>query len=261
MRYTRLEPVKRIANSKIRVFISFIVVIPVVAIIIGNIITRTLILPFAIKNEAVTNSNINVKTSTAFKKRDFSIFILQAGAFANLNNGNMLKNAITGIGEKANMIMDNNVYRVIVGIDENKESINKIKDKLSKNGYACLINEIETGVESNEKELVNYTDTVNSVIYEQINIEKDSSKVNIESLKKGVEEVEKSFTLIKGSKIYSKKGQEIDAFNKGLLELMNGYIKEYENKGKNSFKYITEEAILIKNFYKSIDGFETNNNI
>lgn len=261
MRYARLEPIKKAANSRIKTLISFIVIIPAAAIIIGSIITKIIILPYAVKSGAVSNPNTSLSTSVSSKKKNLIIYILQAGAFSNSNNADMLKNAIVSTGEKAMVINDNNIYRVIIGIDETKDAVNKIKSKLLQNGYVCFINELKFGVESKDKNFTNYNDYINAVVYDQLMIEKKLNKAEIESVKNGVKKIEENFKTIKDSDIYTKKGKEIDAFNKNLLEIVNGYIKENDAKGGNGLKYIVEELVLIKNFYNSINEIKTNNNV
>lgn len=261
MKYTRLEPIKKAANSKIKILVGFVIVIPITAILVGSIITRFVILPFAIKNASAAPSNTRIKVAASIKKREFSVYILQAGAFANPDNANVLKNAILGIGEKTSIINDNKIYRVIVDISENKDSIIKTKDKLSQNGYGCLINEMKIGQESKDSDLSKYLDSVTAVLYKQINGEKKHSESEKDSIKKAIEEVEKSYTLIMNSDVYSRKGKEISAFNKELITLMNGFLKDYEMETDNGFKYISEELILVKNFYKSIEDIEANSSV
>lgn len=256
VKYTRLEIYKGISNSRIKGIFVFFVIIPVIAVLSGSIITRILI-----PKEQIVSSNENVDEPSIVvnisKSYSYKFFLLQAGAFMNKSNAEVLKEAIKGDDFTPFIITDNEIYRVIISLSTDKEILIKKKDKLETIGYNCLINEFAfnnvDGTDNIEIEKANnYVKISADIIKLQTEInesfsQKDTSK--IENLKKLIINFNNCYTeLVEINSIPILKTSKSN-----FEQFANDFIKDYENGDLSKCQENTgQQVLLLNNYYDEL---------
>lgn len=250
MKYTRLEIYKGISNSKIKIIICFFIVIPLIAVLSGSIITRILI-----PREQLISSNTKVDepsiTSSQNTSYNYKIFFLQAGAFISRNNADVLKNAIKRDDISPVIIQDDEIYRVIINVSDNKSILTEEKDKLQTLGYNCLISEFDfiSIDKSDNEEIVKINKCIKicvDMIKLQIQIN-DSSK--LETLKKYNTDLSDSSAELE--KINS--ASDFITFKNNFEQFVNEYIKSNEAGDLNKCHQATgQQILLLNNYYKKV---------
>lgn len=247
MKYIRFQLRKGSNYLRIRALISFLVIIPIFAIVIGGFLARFIIVPMGQKSNADLVDNKNVLNVINKSKKEYSFFILQAGAFMNRNNANLLVNAIEKSNEKAYVIMEEGLYRVIIAVEADKNKLGVKKDKLESMGYACLINEIGFNMLDIENvNIKNYIGLNLEVMNKQIEKLRNEKEININEIAEMMNSVEKSYSVI------DFKG-EINNSNEKIKKIYEDYINDLNLKGGNDIKYVYEEMVIIKAFFKSLE--------
>lgn len=256
MRYTRLEIYKGISNTKIKIIICFFIVIPLIAVFAGSIITRILI-----PKEQSISTNLNADepyiASSQITNYNYKIFLLQAGAFMSRNNAEVLKNAIKRDDISPVIIQDNEIYRVIINISDNKSLLTEKKNKLQTLGYNCLINEFDfTSIDKSDSEEII---KINKCIKICADIIKLQIELNDLSLQKDSGKLE---TLRKYNSDLSDSSRELEKINSAsefitiknnFEQFVNEYLKSYETGDLNKCQQATgQQILLLNNYYKTV---------
>ncbi len=256
MKYTRLEIYKGISNTKLKTILGFFILIPLIAVIAGNIIARIFI-----PNDKVTNYTENEDKTIVVSNQnttiDYKIFFLQAGAFISKKNADVLKDAIKRDDIDPVVVEDDTIYRVIIVVSDNKDFLTQKKDKLQALGYSCLINEFAfASIGSTENEEIKITnkfiEAAIDIIKIQLMLNKDFTYLdtnNLEILKKYIVKLNDSY--IELEKLNS--SDLLKTFKNSFEQYTNDYIKNYENRVLNKCQQNTAEQILLLNsYYKEV---------
>jgi hypothetical protein len=236
MKYTRLEIYKGISNSKLKTLLGFFILIPVIAVITGSIITRI----FIPNNKVINYTENEDKTIVVSNQNttiNYKIYFLQAGAFINKNNADVLKDAIKRDVIDPVVVEDETIYRVIIDLSDNKEFLTQKKDKLQTLGYSCLINEFTfASIGSAENEEIKNTnkliETVVDIIKLQVKLNSDFTNLdttNLEILKNY--KVKLNDNYIELAKFNT--SNILETFKNNFEQYTNDYIKSYENRVLN----------------------------
>lgn len=230
---------------KMKTMISFFIIIPIFAILIGGFLAKFIIVPIGQKNNVNITDNKNIPTIVKNIKKEYSFFTLQAGAFMNINNANILVNAIDKTKEGAYVIEEDGLYRVIIDVEADKNKLTEKKDKLESLGYSCLINEIYFNMQDIEDDdIKNYTGLNLELINKQIERLKNENDKNADKIVEMIDSLEKNYNGIEAK-------DKISSINDKIKKTYASYKNDLKNG--NDVKYIYEEIILIKTLFKSLE--------
>lgn len=256
MKYTRLEIYKGISNSKLKIILGFFIVIPVIAVLSGNIITKIFI-----SNEKPQNLPQNedklVIASSDNTRINYKVYFLQAGAFISKTNADSLKTAIGKDDINPVVVEDDTIYRVIIDVSDNKDFITQKRDKLQTLGYNCLVNEFSfASIEQAENEEIERTNkflnTCIEMIKFQINTYAAFGKSEAVSLEKQAELV----TALNENYAELQKlnaSTILEKFKSSFEQFSIDYKKGYEAKDLNLCQRSTgQQVMLLSKFYKEI---------
>lgn len=244
MKYIRFQ-LRRYNIHKMKTIISFFIVIPVFSILIGGFLARFIIVPIGQKSNVKTADENNISTTVKNTKKEYSFFTLQAGAFMNINNANILVDAIDKTKEGAYVIEEEGLYRVIIDVEADKNKLVDKKDKLESLGYSCLINEIYFNMQAiGEDDIKNYIGLNLEIINKQIERLKNGNNTNTDKIIEMIDSLEKSYTDIKVK-------NKITDINNKIKDTYAAYKNNL--KSGNDVKYIYEEIILIKALFNSLE--------
>lgn len=252
MKYTRLEIPKSISNLKIRIIFVFFILIPLISVFAGKIITKLLI-PTNQKQESAKSVDELSITVSQNLNYNYEIYMLQAGAFMNKNNADVLKEALTTDDINPVIIRDDDIYRVIIYQSINREQLEEKRDKLESMGYNCLINEFKftningngsEGTEKNNK-FINISALIIKLQLEINDLfnQRDDSK--IEAIKKYFEEFTSSYAELKETET----APELETFKSSFQQLYKDYILGYENSDINKCQEVSGQQIILLNKY------------
>lgn len=256
MKYTRLEICRGISNSKLKLVIGFFIIIPIIAVMSGSIISKILIPDKgslnAVKNEdkplVVVNQNI---------KMDYRVYFLQAGAFIGKDNAETLRNAIKRDDIIPVVVQDEDIYRVIIRISDDRDIIIRERDMLKNLNYNCLINEFKfAGIENdsteNNENINNFVDTSIDIIKSMLRLadslpEKDSQE--LELLKKDCLEL----SSIHGEIEKTNSLTPVKNFDERFKQYTNEFVSGYEIGNRDECDRVTGQMILLlDNCYREI---------
>lgn len=256
MKYTRLEIYKGISNSKLKLILGFFIVIPVIAVLSGSLISKIFITDKTSIN-TIQNEDKSLIVVNQSVKSDYKIYFLQAGAFMSEDNGESLRNAIKREDISPVVIQDDDIYRVIIQISDNKDLITRERDKLINLNYNCLINEFK--FVSIEPSSGDETEKINKFIGTSVNIiggllkltnnlpQKDSDQ--LENIKEYCLNLNGIYTELE--KINST--TQLKNFKQRFEQYTNEYVKGYENGDEDECtKNIGQIVLLLSSYYKEI---------
>lgn len=256
MKYTRLEIYRGISNSKVKLVIGFFIVIPVIAVISGSIISKVLI-PDKQNLNTVQNEDKPLVVINQNITRDYSVYFLQAGAFIGKNNAEKLRNAIKRDDIIPVVVQDEDIYRVIIRISDNRDIILNERDKLQNINYNCLINEFKfAGIENESPEqsedIIKFTDISIGIIKNLLKLtdglpEKDSE--GLELLKKNCQQlssIHKEMEEINST-------TQVKNFGERFEQYKNEFVNGYEIGNRDECERVTGQMILLlDNCYREI---------
>lgn len=256
MKYTRLEIYKGISNSKIKIILVFFILIPVIAVLAGSIISKIFITS---KQTISLSQNMDEPSIAAIQSSSYNykVFLLQAGAFMSQKNAEVLKEAIKRDDITPVVIEDDEIYRVIINLSDDKELIIEEKNKLQTLGYNCLINEfIFVSIDEPDNEVIEKTNKYIKISADIIKLQleindsffqKDTNR--IEALKKYNVDLNNSYLKLEKINAVS----ILKAFKSNFEQFENDYIKGYENGDLNKCRQTTgQQVLLLNNYYKEV---------
>jgi hypothetical protein len=263
MKYTRLEIKRSFSNSRFKLIIEFFLFIPIIAIVSGSLITKVFIAPHTIQAiDTPAKTDIPAIAAVSMEtKSEYSMFVLQAGAFVSKKNADILQNGIKANGVNALVIKDLDVFRVIIDICDNKDLLTEKKDKLKLAGYECLINVINfknslgdnTAEESSVKE---YIGSVMSILSLEINLKENidkSTDVNTAEFSSFVEDISAKYKKISEAGTNTKLAPVIGAFNEKFLKSVGNFKNSFDKKDINVCQQnAAEQVMMVNSFYKTI---------
>lgn len=254
MRYTRLKMKRALYSQKFRIIFEFFVILPILAVIIGGMITKILILPIA-KNSVGASSKTGTELLVAnSKKNTYNFYILQAGAFVKKENADILKHGINAIGKEPYVLLDKGIYRVIIDVEIKNDFLEETKKDMTSKGYNSLINEMNftfnSNGERNNKALKEYMDSIFAVLEYQVNSKREN-KISLDEIKTLKDDMNKSFNIYYESNQNSNEKAEVKKINDKLQLMLGEYYKNLEGKSYSlCYGMIVEELFLIKEFYE-----------
>jgi hypothetical protein len=246
---------------------EFFIIIPIIAIVVGSIITKVFIVPRTIQTAKVptdavvpVNLNDSQKNSSIINGK-YNLFVLQAGAFVSKKNADILQNGIKSKGMNAFVIKDLDVFRVIIDITEDKNLLMEKKDKLKPEGYECLINEIDfrnslgngTGEEAAIK---GYVDSVMNMLAVEIRLKDGIGKmgtVDLDEFISSASSVNEKYKNVSNTNVNTKIMPAITAFNDKFVNGVENFKIGFEKKDTYMCQQnAAEQALIFNNFYKAI---------
>jgi hypothetical protein len=250
MRYSVYKFINEKLKRKSKIAISFLILMPIAAIICGKLLTKFLILPY------FNNTKIS-KTTVSYKSIDkFNFYILQAGIFNSKVNASTLCSGIEGCGYNCAVVEDNSAYRVIVNISDNVKDAELIMDKLKKSGYNSIIKSYEISFiyDSKLEKMKSYTAAVSSMLEGQSEMLNSNIKLNentkiIESSINAVKEEYKNVDTAFNKDLDTR----FKAFNSIMMKNAENFIADSKSSSNQKcFKDLAEETIILKNFNEYI---------
>lgn len=250
MRYSVYKFIDEKLKRTSKIAISFLILMPIAAIICGKLLTKFLILPYF-------NNTKTSKTTISYKNIEkFNFYILQAGIFSSKENASTLCSGIEGCGYNCAVVEDNNLYRVIVNISDNAKNAELIMDKLKKSGYSSIIKSYEISLIYDNKleKMKSYTAAVSSMLAGQSEMLNSNMKLN-----ENTKSIESSINAVKEEykNVDTDFNKDLDTrfktFNSIIMKNAENFIEDSKSSSNQKcFKDLAEEAIILKNFNEYI---------
>lgn len=226
MRYTRLEIPKSTNFGSYKLIIEFFIIIPIIATLIGGILTRFLIIPYFTNNISSGSQSNNDTQKPIILGKEYSSHMLQAGAYANKGSAEGLVKAMVDKGHNAFYLEEDETYKIIIDVFEDKEAAQKKQAELKSSGYNCIIHDYTLYVKGssgkNNKAIENYRYELASLIKQEFQAKAalgDKKEYNMEIINTTAAEVEQAFGKIKDSGIPVEKIEELAKYNKVIIQL------------------------------------------
>ena len=250
MRYSVYKYINEKLKTSSKIAISFLIVIPIAAILCGKLLTKFLIIPY------FNNTQIQ-KSAVEYKSIDkLDIYILQAGIFNSKENASTLCNGIEGCGYRCTIVEDNKSYRVIVNISDKSKDVQLMMDKLKKSGYNSIVKNYEIAMVYKGKieKIDNYIAAVSVMLSEQIKLLNSNNKLD-----ENAKNIESCINLVKEEykNVDMNFNKDLDTrfkdFNTILINNAESFLNDSKNlNNQKCFKDLAEETIALKNFNEYI---------
>lgn len=253
MRYTRLDIQKKYYGKTAKLIIQFFVVLPLLALLIGNLLTRFIIIPQIERSLAGNDKS----TVSAYKiEKINSLYYLQAGVFSNKENANFLVNGLKERGFAAALVQDQEKYRIVVGYSDDANELNKRKEELKAAGYNGLINEINLKLLDKDgkeelKFIKEYLTAVSGIIKAQAEYASDSSQIKDIKSDDALLMLKKKYEKVMDLNIKNDIKSNLDSFNNSFMERMTKFDSSMNSNNREcANQIISEEIIMLYNFFK-----------
>jgi hypothetical protein len=256
MKYTRLEMQSRFSGTGIRSVVVFFIFLPLLAIIIGNFITRLFIIPYVSKNiqaPQYAGSSIVVKADEQYR-----FFILQAGVFSLKENAQLLTKGIVDGGMKAYTIADKENFKIIIDVSPEKSRIDSDMEKMKGMGYNCVIKEIVVNPTifkniSDSEKIKDYAMSSASIFNSMFDILNESKDKNSDGIREKIENLKKDFPDVSQISQDSSLKTELELFNKSFIKTSESFINNFADSNLDGCtQNLYEAAVEFEDLYSSI---------
>lgn len=259
MRYTRLEiSGKNRRPVKILLF-QFFVIIPMISIIIGYFISNLIIIPNikATGEEGGASAQAGVFTVKKLEK----MYFLQSGYFTKKEKADLLSKGIAQSGLRASVGSNKGKYRVITGLEESLEEVQKSLGNLKSLGYGGIVNTIDIQILDNSdikelkliKEYINIA--ANLIDYQDEkfkNSNENYNKTEIE-LQDGISQLQLVYDKLSGTDVKGEVKKEVGDLNEYFLQNCDQFLKSNVDGEKEKCEQsISNEVVALYDFYRMI---------
>ncbi|MCX7883860.1 MAG: SPOR domain-containing protein [Caloramator sp.] len=258
MKYTLTQVLNKLKGSKnVKIIIMFVVVLPLFAIVFGNILARYVIIPLSNNDLKKTKKAVNVINTN---NHIYNVYYIQMGVFTNKANAEVLKKALIDLGINCVIVKDNDIYRIIAGISE-KDDFTELKKKFKEFKYDYIIKECFIGIIDNDDDIAMMINeyiknVINIIKYQIVFINSDSKKMDndiIENMKNYTELLKQTANKINNSKADKKIIGNFKVSNEMIIQNLEKYIICLEKNDKISgFENLANELFLLKSLYDFI---------
>lgn len=250
MRYTRMEISKNTSSAYYRIILEFFIIIPIVATILGSLITKTLIIPYFNKNISSGKTSEGIVSKPIIIGKEYTVSMLQAGVFLNKSNAETLVKGLASKSQNAFLAQDDDSFRIIMEISENRAILEEKQKSISSSGYSCLIRDYGIYIKNQNgqenKSLDKYKYELACLIKLEFQYKEalsQNKEFNLVLIKNNIQSIEKEYNNIKESGISKEKFEGINKYHNEILKLGNEIVSI--NDLKELLPRLANQIILI----------------